>query len=234
MIIFNERGLKVDTKHIEADEQHLANTYILENDVVLELGARYGSVSCTINSKLNNKYNQVVVEPDSRVWDVLEKNKNINNCNFNIVKGFISNKKLDLTNLDANYGTTSIEAVDTNIPSYTLSDIEEKYNLKFNVLVADCEGFLETFFDENPEFYDKIELIIFEADYPEKCNYEKIKMNLKNSKFINILNGFQNVWVKDSGYKQRSVRSNKSTHTPNPIFNPRNIQSHNLTKLSFN
>ena len=59
-------------------------------------------------------------------------------------------------------------------------------------------------------------------------------MNLKNSKFINILNGFQNVWVKDSGYKQRSVRSNKSTPTPNPIFNPRNIQSHNLTKLSFN
>lgn len=234
MIIFNEQGLKVDTKHIEADEQHLANTYILENDVVLELGARYGSVSCTINSKLNNKFNQVVVEPDSRVWDVLEKNKNINNCNFNIVKGFISNKKLDLTNLDANYGTTSIETDDTNIPSYTLSEIEQKYNLKFNVLVADCEGFLETFFDENPEFYDKIDLIIFEADYPEKCNYKKIKMNLKNSKFINILNGFQNVWVKDTSYKQRGVRSNTSIPTSNPIFNPRNIRNHNLTKLSFN
>jgi FkbM family methyltransferase len=234
MIIFNERGLKVDTKHIEADEQHLANTYILENDVVLELGARYGSVSCTINSKLNNKYNQVVVEPDSRVWDVLEKNKNINNCNFNIVKGFISNKKLDLTNLDANYGTTSIETDDTNIPSYTLSEIEQKYNLKFNVLVADCEGFLETFFDENPEFYYKIDLIIFEADYPEKCNYKKIKMNLKNSKFINILNGFQNVWVKETSYKQRGVRSNTSIPTSSPIFNPRNIRSHNLTKLSFN
>lgn len=234
MIIFNEKGLKVDTKHIEAHEQYLANTYILENDVVLELGARYGSVSCTINSKLNNKYNQVVVEPDSRVWDVLEKNKNINNCNFNIVKGFISNKKLNLTNLDENYGTTSIETDDTNIPSYTLSEIEQKYNLKFNVLVADCEGFLETFFDENPEFYDKIDLIIFEADYPEKCNYEKIKMNLKNSKFINILNGFQNVWVKYSSYKQRSIISNTSIPTPNPIFNPRNIRSHNLTKLSFN
>lgn len=238
MIILNENGLEVDTKNIEAYEQYLANTYILKNDVVLELGARYGSVSCVINSKLDNKYNQVVVEPDMRVWDVLETNKKINNCKFNIVKGFISNKKLGLTNLDANYGTTSIETDDTNIPSYTLSDIEEKYNLKFNVLVADCEGFLEIFFDENPEFYDKLDIIIFEADYPDKCNYDKIKMNLKNRKFINILNGFQNVWVKDSSYKQRGVISNKYIPTPNPSFktipNPINIRNHTLSKLSFN
>jgi FkbM family methyltransferase len=237
MIILNENGINIDTKNIEAYEQYLANTYILKNDVVLELGARYGSVSCVINSKLDNKYNQVVVEPDMRVWDVLETNKKINNCKFNIVKGFISNKKLGLTNLDANYGTTSIETDDTNIPSYTLSDIEEKYNLKFNVLVADCEGFLETFFDENPEFYDKIELIIFEADYPDKCNYEKIKMNLKNRKFINILNGFQNVWVKDDVYKIRGIRSNKYVPALNTnvktIFKPRNVRSNAYTALLF-
>ena len=34
-------------------------------------------------------------------------------------------------------------------------------NLKFNVLVADCEGFLE----ENPELYNELEMIIFEADW---------------------------------------------------------------------
>ena len=110
--------------------------------------------------------------------------------------------------------------------------------MKFNVLVADCEGFLEIFFDENPELYDKLDIIIFEADYPDKCNYDKIKMNLKNRKFINILNGFQNVWVKDSSYKQRGVRSNKYIPTPNPSFktipNPINIRNHTLSKLSFN
>ena len=46
---------KIDIDHVEKTEQDLANEYILENDVVLELGARYGSVSCVINSKLNNK-----------------------------------------------------------------------------------------------------------------------------------------------------------------------------------
>jgi FkbM family methyltransferase len=239
MIIFNENGVEVDTENIEDYEQYLANKYILENDVVLELGARYGSVSCIINSKLDNKYNQVVVEPDSRVWDVLEKNKIINNCKFNIVKGFISNKRLGLENLDDRYGygTTSIETDDTNIPSYTLHEIEQKYNLKFNVLVADCEGFLETFFDENPELYDKLELLIHEADYPEKCNYGKIKTNLKNSKFINILKGFQNVWVKDSVYKQRGINNSHypfSNSKNYSIRKPISIRNHTLNKLSFN
>jgi hypothetical protein len=43
----------VDIEHTEKPEQGLANKYILEDDIVLELVARYGSVSCIINSKLN-------------------------------------------------------------------------------------------------------------------------------------------------------------------------------------
>ena len=198
MNIIDLYGNKVDIEHIEKSEQDLAKQYILENDIVLELGARYGSVSCIINSKLNNKKNQVVVEPDDRVWDALEKNKFSNNCEFNIVKGFISNKKLDLTNLDVclnGYGATFIESDDTKIPFYSLDEITNKYNLKFNVLVADCEGFLEVFFDENPFFYDNLRLIIFEADYCEKCNYNKIKNKLIEKKFNKIIEGHQNVWI---------------------------------------
>ena len=198
MNIVDLYGNKVDIEHMEKDEQELANKYILENDIVLELGARYGSVSCIINSKLNNKNNQVVVEPDDRVWNALEKNKNSNNCEFNIVKRFISNKKLDLTNLDnwyGGYGATFIENNDTKIPSYSLDEITHKYNLNFNVLVADCEGFLEVFFDENPNFYDNLRLIIFEADYPEKCNYDKVRNMLKEKGFTKVLEGFQNIWI---------------------------------------
>ena len=196
---YDENGKQIDNLKNELDEQLDALEYIEPTDIVLELGARYGSVSCIINSKLNNKYNQVVVEPDDRVWNALEQNKLTNNCNFNIVKGFISNQKLDLTNLDnwyGGYGATFIENTDTKIPSYSLNQIKQQYNLNFNVLVADCEGFLEIFFDENPEFYDNLRLIIFEADYPEKCNYDKIKNTLLNKQFIKILEGHQNVWLK--------------------------------------
>jgi FkbM family methyltransferase len=201
MNIIDLHGNKIDIQNVEKVEQDLVNKYILENDVVLELGARYGSVSCIINSKLNNKKNQVVVEPDDRVWNALEQNKKNNNCEFNIVKGFISNKKLNLTNLDVHldgYGATFIEDSNTKIPSYSLNNIINKYNLIFNVLVADCEGFLEVFFDENPNFYDNLRLIIFEADYGDKCNYDKIKNKLIEKNFDNILDGFQNVWIKSN------------------------------------
>jgi FkbM family methyltransferase len=212
-------GNIVDIEYLEKCEQILAEEFILENDVVLELGARYGSVSCIINSKLKNKYNQVVVEPDDRVWDALEKNRSRNDCYFNIVKGFISEKKMDLTNLDVyygGYGATFIYNNETRIPSYSLNEITQKYNLNFNVLVADCEGFLEVFFDENPDFYDKLRLIIFEEDYPDKCNYNKIRNNLEEKGFTEIIYGHQNVWLRGPQYmsqfcnlEQQLSRSNE-------------------------
>ena len=63
-------------------------------------------------------------------------------------------------------------------------------------MVADCEGFLETFLDENQFLYNTLRLIIFEADYPDKCNYNKIRQNLINNNFICKLQGFQNVYYK--------------------------------------
>jgi FkbM family methyltransferase len=197
MKFVNQYGIFIDTTKIEVEEQKLAKIYIEEDDVVLELGARYGTVSCIINSKLKNKTNQVVIEPDERVWNALEINKHTNNCEFHIVKGFLSKKKLGLTEVNSynGYGTTSIENKDSKIPSFSLEEIKEKYNLNFNVLVADCEGFLETFFDENPTFYDSLRMIIFEADYPNKCNYFKIMNNLSLKGFKQILVGHQNVWI---------------------------------------
>ena len=94
MDIKDENGKSIDITRVEKDEQYLANRYIQENDIVLELGARYGSVSCIINSKLKCKTNQVVVEPDNTVWGALELNKKVNNCEFHIVKGFISKKNI--------------------------------------------------------------------------------------------------------------------------------------------
>jgi len=200
MEIRNENGDLIDIDNIEKEEQDLAREYILENDVVLELGARYGSVSCIINSKLSNKNNQVSVEPDKRVWNALEENRNRNNCYFNIVNGFISSKKLGLMTCDdcLGYGTSCYENNETNIPSYTLDEIKQQYNLNFNVLVADCEGFLEEFLDENPNIYNDLRLIIFEADRPERCNYDKIRNNLCENNFVTLVNGFQNVWIKKS------------------------------------
>jgi len=192
-----EHDATIDTEKHETEEQALVYRFIQSNDVVLELGARYGSVSCMINYKLTSKTSQVVVEPDERVWDALERNKRVNKCEFAIIKGFISSKQLGLTGLNicnGGYGATFVEASESKIPSYTLAQIEAQHKLKFNVLVADCEGFLETFFDENPTFVNQLHLIIFEEDGREKCNYVKIRTMLKHNGFRELAYGAQNVW----------------------------------------
>ena len=191
---YDENNKIIDHLNLERPEQLIVLKYIKPDDVVLELGARYGTVSCTINKILNNKKNQVSVDPDKKIWDSLEKNKQINNCDFHIIKGFISNKNHTL-NGDG-YGIYSSQTEESDIPSYTLKEIKDMYNLNFNVLVADCEGFLESFFDENPEIYKELKLVIFEADYPERCNYDSIRKKLKENGFNEILNGHQNVWKK--------------------------------------
>ena len=194
----DESNNPINHNYFEYSEQLQANTFIRPESVVLELGARYGTVSCVINSRLNNKRNQVSVEPDSRVWKALEKNMVRNKCNFNILKGVISNSPLELNNISnhGGYGTTSVKSRSSGIPNYTLKEVEEIYNLKFNTLIADCEGFLESFMDENPQLYDELSFIMFEKDYPDKCNYEKIINNLKVHGFKNVITGFHEVWRK--------------------------------------
>tara|TARA_B100001123_G_scaffold447337_1_gene604539 strand:- start:1315 stop:2925 length:1611 start_codon:yes stop_codon:yes gene_type:complete len=195
--IFDENFRLINTNIVENDEQQLAKEYLHKDDIVLEIGARYGSVSCIISQKTQKS---VCVEPDERVWEILEHNKKINNCNFNIVKGFISKKKLSLYNKDSygGYGTSSKLDDNSNIQNYTLDEIKEKYNIeKFNVLIIDCEGFMEEFIDENIEILNDLRMIIFEADQPEICNYDKIKNILLDNNFIPKITGFQNVYLKN-------------------------------------
>jgi len=190
---------KINHNLVEVPEQKLVNIYIQPDDVVLELGARYGTVSCNINKKLNNKLNQVSVEPDSRVWKALEGNRQRNDCHFHIVKGFISDKKLSLTNLNDyidGYASTYVQDETSKIKHLSLDQVQEQYKLKFNTLVADCEGFLGEFFYQNPSFYDQLRMIIFEADYPDKCDYDSIRNTLHQKGFESKLIGHQNVFIK--------------------------------------
>jgi hypothetical protein len=78
----------------------------------------------------------------------------------------------------------------------SLEDLENRLGIKFDVLVADCEGFLEVFLDENPILYTQLNKIIFECDRPDVCDYNKIKFNLIANNFKLVENGFQCVYIK--------------------------------------
>ena len=194
----DENNNKIHHLRVERKEQILCETYLNESCIVLELGARYGTVSCVIEKIIKNPKHLVVIEPDERVWASLENNRNNNNCSFNIVKGFVSLKPLILENHNEwnGYATSSKESEISTIPSYTLSEIQDKYNIVFNTLVADCEGFLGIFLEENPILYSQLQIIIFEKDYPKVCNYKKIKDTLKQNGFIQEVSLFRECWIK--------------------------------------
>lgn len=200
LIIYNESGKQIDTSIHESTEQLLSKTYISPYATVLELGARYGSVSCTINKKLYDKTRQVSVEPDARVWEALDKNIKLNGCNIKVHRGFVSKQPHYLVGdnydkLNA-YGTMSVPSKFGIAPSISVEDLQGQTGLVFDTLVADCEGFLEIFFEEHPFMYQQIHTIIFEADQAHRCDYEKIRNALKEHGFCEVVTGFQNVYMK--------------------------------------
>ena len=81
--------------------------------------------------------------------------------------------------------------------SISLKDIMKKTKLKFDCLVADCEGCLCDFFKENEKYLKDYKMIIFESDYPENCDYDEIKKSLKLWGFSVIIDRFVSVWAKE-------------------------------------
>jgi FkbM family methyltransferase len=180
---YDENGNKVNNLESEVDEQQMANEFISPNDVILELGARYGTVSVLMAKIVENKGKLVAVEVDKNIIPALEKNRKNNNANFEICDKIISNKPMKI--VYDGYGTFIEQNEDDGDNSrITYEDFKKKYPYKFNVLVADCEGCIEYFLEmmgDDLKYYNKI---LFEEDLPDKCNYGKVKEKLTSFGFV--------------------------------------------------
>lgn len=192
----NENGEPVSIKE-EREEQYVANDYIQPNNIVLELGARYGVVSSVINNKLENPDKHVVLEPDKTVLTALRANKKTHKAKFKILNGIISEKLQSLEKDGYASKTVEVKNKKDAIKTYTIADIEKKYNLNFDTLIADCEGCLCDFFEENKEFVEKqLKNVMYEADVPNNCDYKKIAFILKSAGFERVIDGFVSFWKK--------------------------------------
>jgi FkbM family methyltransferase len=183
MKCFDEKGEYVNYTFHEKREQIDAKEYIHPDDKVLELGARYGGVSITINKILNDKTKHVAVEPDPIVWEALEKNRDSHDCKFQICKGAISDKPLQMN--DGGYqgfGNYTSFSKEGNVKLFKVSD----FNIDFNVLVVDNEGGLQSFYDENKDLFKNLRLIMYECDRPEASDYEYLEKEFRKLGFVKI------------------------------------------------
>jgi FkbM family methyltransferase len=205
--IHNQITINHGNKIDEYPEQLMAVTFIKPNDCVLEIGGNIGRNSCTISKILNDSSNLLVIESDPESVAKLEDNKNINLLNFKIEPSAISKVPL----IQNNWNTKPLN--DDNIPSewnlintITWTDLNEKYKMNFNVLVADCEGALYYILKDEPEFLKNFKTIIIENDFydikhKEFVNEEFLKLNFKNiytksGGFGPCHNFFYEVWKK--------------------------------------
>lgn len=193
---YNEYNKILSYQH-EIEEQIDAFNVVNPDACVLELGGRYGVVSCVINFKLNNKRNHFVVEPDKTVIDTLNKNRDIHNAEFIIYNGTVSKSPKQFENYGIASRTTSPINDEYNVvQNITVDKIESTFNLNFTCLVADCEGYICQFILDFPELFDKINTILIEEDGKDVCNYEYVSNFFKTKGFYKIKDGFHPVWSK--------------------------------------
>lgn len=196
MRLVDKNEIEIDYNNVEQHEWRLAQKYVKPSDCVLELGARYGTVSVVVDKILSNKNNLVCVEPDRSVWRFLEINRDYNGCQFTILKGTIS--KTPQKFFDCEYGSFTLNDERGETTNYDLLQIQEVFGLKFNVLIADCEGCVCTLFKDYPNFINQLTTVIFEADGLNltKCNPEIIINLLIQNGFKHEVVGLHNVFLK--------------------------------------
>ena len=170
----------------EVPEQIMAVTYLTGNEKVLEIGGNIGRNSLIIGHILSSKKNNnnfVVLETDPKIAKQLTENRDLNNMKFHIENSALSKRKLIQKGWDTYDAATQARGTPlgdkiksdgyTPVNIISWNKLLNKYNIKFDTLILDCEGAFYYILMDMPEILDNIKLIIMENDYHEieKKNY---------------------------------------------------------------
>merc|ERR1719326_1770041 len=164
---------------IEINSRAMVAKWIPEDATTLEVGARYGTVSCAIAQKQKQSGKQVSVDADHRVWESLEKNRVSHNCNFHTVQGLLAKQDGQIlengfgtiaaptsANLKESYGVTN----GVTVPHFTVEQIQNQYGLKFDAANFDCEGCAAFLLKNFPELKTQLKLIVLEQHDEGEAN----------------------------------------------------------------
>lgn len=168
----------------EVPEQLMAVRYITGNEKVLEIGGNIGRNSLIIGHILNSVGNSdmVSLESDPAIAEQLRHNRDINGLKFHVEPSALSLRKL------IQKGWDTLES-DVVLPGYkevdtiNLEQLNQKYNIKFDTLVLDCEGAFYYILLDMPEILNGVNLIIMENDYWDINKKNLVDRILKNKGF---------------------------------------------------
>ena len=150
----------------EAPERALVKQYVDPNAVVLEVGACIGVVACVTNQLLANPLHHVAVEANPELIGTLRKNRDANGCQFRIeqaVVGEAGEVSFNISPLMTASRLGDPVGRPVTVSSLSIGDIQRKYDLIFDTLIADIEGAELDLFVGHQEILGQFRTIIIEV-----------------------------------------------------------------------
>ena len=162
----------------------MAVRYLTGNEKVLEIGSNVGRNSLIISYILGEKNNNnfVTLECDIDIANQLKENRDLNNFDFCIENSALSKRKLIQRDWDTIVSDVLLDGYKT-VNTITYEELSNKYNIKFDTLVLDCEGAFYYILMDMPEILKNVNLIIMENDYHNISNKQFIDNVLRENNF---------------------------------------------------
>lgn len=148
----------------ECNEQVMVATYLKSNAKVLELGSNIGRNTVMISSLLEDDKNLVTLECDPISVYSLWKNRFVNKMSFEIEPCALSYHKL----IQKGWVTIPSDIVlegYKEVKTITFEEIENKYQIQFDTLIADCEGALYYILKDSEAIMQNLHTVILESDF---------------------------------------------------------------------
>lgn len=171
----------------EYPEQLMAARFLKGDEKVLELGANIGRNTLIIASLLNNQKNLVTLECDLNTVLQLTDNRDINSMQFHIECSALSKRPLVQRGWDTIVSDTVPEGY-AKVSTIDFDNLQAKYKINFDTIVADCEGALYYIFMDMPEMLDNIKTVIMENDYHDIKHKQYVDSVLTDKGFKRVYN----------------------------------------------
>jgi len=186
----NETGGPVHRQGCLQRKASLVMDHVPVGAKVLEMGARFGVVTCAIARKVGPKGQVIAVEPDKRVWPALEHNLKHFCPQVKLIKGAVANTPLHFSaNTDNGLLSHTVsnktkDAAAVAINTLKFDELEHQYDLTFDTVWADCQGCFHQFLSEQKSTLagGDISHVVLEEDSSESVGDEDYMYSDKQAK----------------------------------------------------
>jgi FkbM family methyltransferase len=146
----------------ELPERVLAKRYLPPTAVVLELGGCIGVVACVINRMLQQPRRHVVVEGNPSIITTLKRNRDLNECSFQIAHGVVTRSPQPRMSVGLMMDSNQLANTGVEVPALSIEHLESMHSLRFDTLVMDIEGAEYSVLNENSKLLPSLNTAIIE------------------------------------------------------------------------